>query len=400
MTMSSNRSHIYRPDANRFEMLATTLYGLEEILADEIHKLGGNSIRLGIKSVAFTGDKRLLYEANFGLRCAVRIIVPLKRFTARNEGEFYRQIKSVDWSVYFDTDSTLAVDAILKDSWLDNSLYAAQKTKDAVVDRIRADTGSRPSVDLERPDIRINVFIEGTQVTVSLDSSGVPLGKRGYRTQAGGAPLSEILAAGMILQSGWDTSTSFVDPFCGSGTIGIEAALIAANISPGLIGRDYGFTRFPDYNPDLFNEIKSAALEKVDKHRATRILCSDISKTACDIAQSNASRAGITDILEIRRSSFGKLTPPIEPGILLANPPYGERLDQAGLSDLYESIGDTLKEKYSGWKAYILTGNLQAAKKIGLRTSSKTKLYNGPIECRLLEYELYRGSRKPGKQIK
>ncbi len=381
-------------------MLATTLYGLEETLADEVTKLGGDSVRSGMKSVAFAGDKRLLYEANFGLRCAVRVLVPLKRFTARNEDEFYRQIKTVNWSVYFDGDSTLAVDAILKDSWIENSLYAAQKTKDAVVDRIRADTGSRPSVDLERPDIRINVFVEGTQVTVSLDSSGVPLGKRGYRTQAGGAPLSEVLAAGMILQSGWDTTTSFVDPFCGSGTIGIEAALIAANISPGLIGRQYGFTRFPDYDPDLFNEVKSAALEKVDKHLDNRILCADISKTACDIAQSNASRAGITDIVEIRRSSFSKLTPPTEPGTLMANPPYGERLDQADLFKLYESIGDTLKDKYAGWKAHILTGNLQAAKKIGLRTSSRTKLYNGPLECRLLRYELYQGSRKPGKQIK
>jgi len=397
--MQSRQNNRYGRQSDSFEMLATTLFGLEGVLADEIRELGGNSVTQGNRSVAFSGDRQLLYKANFCLRCAVRILIPLRKFRAQNENEFYQRIKNIRWTDYFDADSTLAVDAILKNSWLDNSLYAAQKTKDAIVDRIRADTGSRPSVDLNKPDIRINVFVDGTMVTVSLDSSGTPLGKRGYRTQSGGAPLSEVLAAGMACLSGWDGESPFVDPFCGSGTIGIEAALKAANIAPGLIGRGYAFTRFPDYDPDLFNKIRQEELAKVDKHLTTPIICSDIDKRACNIAHANASRAGISNILKLRTTPFEKLNPPDEPGTLITNPPYGERLNQADMLSLYESIGDTLKKNFSGWRAFILTGNQQAAKRVGLRTSSKTTLFNGPIECRLLEYELYRGSKKPKKRI-
>ena len=375
-------------------MLAKTLFGLEEILAAELEELGAENIKQLNRAITYRGSRELLYCSNLCLRTATRILKPLSTFTAPNEDALYKGVSRIDWTRYLNSDMGLAVDPVVSGNIFKHSLYVAQKAKDAIVDQFRGKGLKRPSVDLERPDLRINLHISGSRVTLSLDSSGDPLSRRGYRIEGGEAPLSEALAAGIVILSGWDKTTPFVDPMCGSGTLPIEAALIGANIAPGTFGRSFAFQKWNDFDNESYSLILSELKKSVNLSALTLITGSDINKTRIDEARRNSERAGLGEVIKFTVSDVSEQTPPLAPGTVIVNPPYGDRLSVADVTALYQSIGDTLKQKYDGYTAFILTGNSKAAKSIGLRTSRKIQLYNGPTECRLLRFEMYRGSRK------
>ena len=379
---------------NTFTMVAKTVFGLEEILADELKAIGAGNINPMNRSVEFTGDMAILYKANLHLRCAGRILKPILSFKASHKSKYYKEIQKLNWSDYIGLRQTFAIDAIVFNSCFDNSLYAAQLAKDAIVDQFRKDTGKRPSIDKEDPDIRINLYMNNNEVTLSLDSSNIPLHKRGYRSSGGKAPINEILAAGIIYLTGWDCQSAFFDGMCGSGTFVIEAALKARNIAPGLIRKQFGFMKWKDYNRSLFKKISANALENIKESLPVKIIGSDMNKAILKEAKSNARRAGVENDITFDTKKFEDQTPPEQPGILVINPPYGERMPLDEISQFYKMIGDCLKQKYSGYEAFILTGNMKAAKSIGLRTSRRIQLYNGPIECRLLKFDIYEGSRK------
>lgn len=384
-----------RRKAEPFRIIAKTLSGLEGVLADELRALGAADVVEMNRAVECTGDRRLLYQAHLWCRCASRILMPIAEFTIAGSDEFYGQVSEIDWAARLSPRSTLAVDAIATHATgFDNSLYVARLTKDAICDQFRDRTGHRPSVDLAHPDIRVNVHIRGNEVTVSLDASGDPLTRRGYRTDKGQAPINEVLAAGIIGLTGWGGDTPFVDAMCGSGTFVIEAAMRARRIAPGLLRERFGFENWPDSDARLFAQLRKEARRAISPETPCPIVGSDIDGKRIAQARANADRAGVTAGIRLERRPLDKQIPPPGPGTFVINPPYGERMSVQDISALYRSIGDTLKRSYGGYRAYILTSNLAAAKAIGLRTKSRTTLYNGPLECRLLEYEMYEGTRK------
>ncbi|MCH9031177.1 MAG: class I SAM-dependent RNA methyltransferase [candidate division Zixibacteria bacterium] len=377
-----------------FAMLAKTLFGLEEILAAELEELGAKDIELLNRAITYRGGRELLYRSNLCLRTATRILQPLSTFTAPNEDALYKAVSRIDWTRYLNSEMSLAIDPVVSGNIFKHSLYVAQKAKDAIVDQFRGKDLGRPSVDLECPDLRINLHIAGSRATLSLDSSGDPLSRRGYRIEGGEAPLSEALAAGIVILSAWDKTTPFVDPMCGSGTLPIEAALIGANIAPGTLGRSFAFQKWNGFDSELYNSILSELKKSVNLSALPVIVGSDINKTRIDEARRNSARAGLEEVIKFTVSDLAKQTPPSAPGTMIVNPPYGDRLSDSDVTALYQLIGDTLKQKYDGYTAFVLTGNSMAAKSIGLRTSRKIKLFNGPTECRLLRFEMYKGSRK------
>jgi len=377
-----------------FRLIAKTLFGLEEVLAAEISKIGGRNIRTMVRSVEFDADERMLYRANLWCRTATRILMPISTFKVMGDKDLYRGVSRIDWLTYLKPGSTLAVDPMVSHSVFNNSQYVAQKTKDAIVDQIRRKTGKRPSVDLKNPDLRINLHIHEDKATLSLDSSGEPLHRRGYRIVGGPAPLNESLAAGIIYLTGWNGASCLIDPMCGSGTFIIEAALMARNIAPGLIRKDFGFLRWHSFSEELFQKEVKLAKKKINPPSGIIMAGFDISKKSIEVARENASRAGIGDDVSFAKMEMANVKPSFESGVVILNPPYGERLSIEDTNSLYAMIGDTLKQRFDGFEAFIFTGNMGAIKKIGLRASLRIKLYNGPIECRLLKYQLYRGSKK------
>ena len=380
-----------------FNIIATTLAGLEEMLAEELRDLDMEFVKVGNRAVTCSGNLRQLYEANLWCRTAIRILKPIRNFKARNERDLYEQVQKTNWSEYLDLDQTFAIDAVVSHSTFEHSLFVAQLTKDAIVDQFRKKTGERPSVDRIRPDLRINLHMHENMVTLSLDSSGDSLHRRGYRLQTNVAPLNEVLAAGIIALSGWDKKSTFIDPMCGSGTFLIEAALMAQNIAPGLFRRDpFGFEKWKDYNEQLFEMVWNTAEAKEKKTPQAEIIGYDIDPDYIEAARTNIANAGLQDVIRIEEADFFKTEAPAQQGVLVMNPPYNERIQSDDINLLYKNIGDTLKNNYQGFDAFVFTGNLEAAKSIGLRTSRRTPLYNGPIDCRLLKYELYRGSRRSG----
>ncbi len=379
---------------SRHSLIATTLYGLEEVLGEELTELGAEDVVPENGAVRFSGDKHLMYRANLQCRTAIRILQPVREFSCRDENELYRETIRIDWGRYLDYKMTLAVDVVVRKSAINNSMYAAQKCKDAIVDRIRDRTGKRPSVDIANPDLRLNLFINENRAVLSLDSSGESLHRRGYRLEGGKAPLNEILAAGIIRLSGWRGAGILLDPMCGSGTILIEAALMAADKAPGLIRKGYGFERWKDFDGRLYLDIVQELKSREKPVKEGLIFGSDKSGRVLEEAHGNARRAGMGSIIKFAHKRFQSSRPPASEGTIIMNPPYGERIKSSDLRQLYREIGDTLKTVYEGYTAWIFTGNLGAAKSIGLRTSRRVKLFNGPIECRLLKYEIYPGSRK------
>lgn len=379
-----------------FEIIATTLFGLEEVLASELNDLGATDIEILSRAVKYSGDQSLLYKSNLHLRTAVKVLVPIATFIANNEQELYDNIKKIRWDNYMNYKKTFAIDGSCHGEVFTHSMYVALKSKDAIADQFREKFNIRPSVNIDTPDLRIGVHIVENQVTVSLDSSGSSLGKRGYRLHQTLAPINEVLAAGIILLTDWDKQSDFIDPMCGSGTFPIEAALMANNIPAGNL-RHFGFETWNDFDASAWNEIKMEAEAKIKTFKG-KIIATDIDKKAIEIAVPNAHRAGVMKNITFENIDFLESAHDRGQGLVIMNPPYGERLQVNEIIPFYQNIGSRLKHFYPGCDAWIISGNYDALKYFGLKPSKKIKLFNGPIECRLQKYELYQGSKKQAKQ--
>jgi putative N6-adenine-specific DNA methylase len=378
---------------NKFKMLAKTLYGFEEILAKELQALGASAIVIGNRNVTFEGDTGFMYKANLCLRTAIKIIKPIHHFTVRNEDDLYRKLYEMDWESYLALDQTFAIDATMHSDQFTHSLYVSQKTKDAIVDKFRQTHGKRPDVDIKEPHMRINVHIHKDQCTISLDTSGASLHHRGYRTATNIAPINEVLAAGLLLLSGWDGQSDFMDPMCGSGTFLTEAAMIACNIPANINRKGFAFEKWPDFDNALYRTIVDASLKKTREFHH-KIIGYDKAPSAVRKAQDNVEEANLTDWIEIERKNFFKSEKVTQgPLHMVFNPPYGERLN-LDMEEFYKAIGDTLKQAYPGTHAWFITSNLPALKFVGLRPSRKIKVYNSHLESRLVYYQMYEGSKK------
>jgi len=375
-----------------FKLIAKTLQSFEELLAKELHEIGARNIRIRKRAVEFEGDLEILYKANLYTRTAVRILKPIHHFYARSEEEFYHRIKEMDWDEYLTVNKTFAINAVVNSQTFTHSQYMALKAKDAIADRFREKEGTRPSVDVENPSLRINIHISDNDCNVLLDSSNVSLHKRGYRERSHLAPLNEVLAAGMIMLTGWDGQKDLVDPMCGSATILIEGALIATNTPPGL-NRSFGFQKWPDFDKQLWEDIRERA--KAETHPIDiNIMGSDIDGRVLDVARNNITEAGMDEWIRVAKKPFDESVPKQANGCLITNPPYDERLKIEDVEAFYKSLGDHLKQHYQGFEAWILSSNKSALKRFGLKTSKRLTLYNGPLECKYHQYELYAGSKK------
>ncbi|MBN2615628.1 MAG: RNA methyltransferase [Bacteroidales bacterium] len=379
------------------DLTAKTFSGMEDVLAGELSALGAKDITTGKRVVFFRGDQSMIYKANYQCRTALRILKPIGVFTVRDENELYEKVQHIDWPSFFTLKQTFVISASVFNSKMTHSQYVAQKTKDAIVDQFRNKFGRRPNVDKDNPTLSIDVHINGDQCTLSLDSSGPSLHKRGYRTEVDKAPLNEALAAGLIQLSGWDKNGDFMDPMCGSGTLPIEAAMYAMNIPAGYYRKHFAFQNWPDFDEELWKQVKQEADEQIIEHDFP-IYGSDQSYKAFRIAQSNVKSAQLHKDITVINKPFEKMNPESGKGILLFNPPYGERLKENDIISLYKHIGDVLKTKFKGYEAWIITSNLEAAKFIGLKPTKKITVYNGPLESRFLKFEIYAGSKKAAKQ--
>ena len=385
-------------------MLAKTFKGLEEVLAQELIELGANDVQLERRAVSFRGDKALLYRANFCLRTAIRILVPVKSDRLKVKGErlkpedqIYEMAKSVDWSRFMTVDNTFVIDATVYSEFFHNSLFVTYRVKDAIVDYWNEKSGKRPSVNAENPDIRINLHIGNDHVTLSLDSSGESLHKRGYRVATTEAPINEVLAAGMLRMAGWHGQSDFYDPMCGSGTLLIEAALMARNIAPGVFRKEFAFEHWPDFDADLWNDIyNDDSHEREFEHR---IYGSDASFYAIQQATKNVKSAGVQKDIELKQVRLEELKElKAEGGLVMMNPPYGERLkSNKEMEDLYGAIGTALKHQFTGATAWIISSNAEAMKRIGLKPSKKYRLLNGELDCQFNQYELFQGKRNEAR---
>ncbi len=374
----------------RRRYFATTSKGLEEILAGEIADLGGEEISVAAGGVGFSGNAALGYRANLWLRTANRVLLQLSEFPAVTPDDLYEGASTVPWPEMFSVGRTIAVDATARDSGIAHSHFAAQKTKDAVVDRFRAAVGSRPDVDPAAADVRINVRLVRDACTLSLDLSGESLNRRGYRAEPGEASLRETLAAGMILLTGWDGRVPLVDPACGAGTIPIEAALIATGTAPGLLRKEFSFQKLADFDRKAWDALLSEARGRPGGKWRGWIEGSDISRAAIRGARENAARAGVGGRIALEVRDVRDLAPAGPPGIILCNPPYGVRMSAGtGGDSFYRAMGEAFKKRCRGWTAYLLSGNPDATKELKLKASRRIPLMNGPIDCRLLKYELY-----------
>lgn len=378
---------------DKFKLIGKTLAGLEEILAAELTALGAEDVELLKRAVSFSADQELMYKANLWCRTALRFLKPIAFFKAVTNEDLYENVFNYPWEKVFNTEQTFVIDAVVSNSEFTHSQFVAQKAKDAIADRFREKFKRRPSVDLQAPDIRINIHIYKDDCTLSLDSSGESLHKRGYRLLTNEAPMSEVLAAGLILLSGWDRKSNFVDPMCGSGTIACEAAMIARNIAPARYRKNWGFEHWRDFDVKLWKRIKAEVASHEVPYNGT-ILASDISEKAIGIARINARSAGLSDTIRISRNAFADLVPPPAPGVLVTNPPYGERIKEEDIIALYKSIGDILKRKYTGYDAWMISSDINALKFVGLKPSRKIPVFNGPLECRFVKFSMYGGSKK------
>ncbi len=383
-----------RKQRTDFAMTATTMAGLEDILAKELLEMGCHHVKPGIRAVHFSGDLGTMYKVNFRSRLAIRVLKPIKNFIANSEEVFYRLALTYPWEELLPPGSTFAVHAVLHSETFTHSGFMALKCKDAIVDRIREKRGERPNVDVESPDVAINVHINGHDCTLSLDSTGTTLHKRGYREITGQAPLNEVLAAGMVELSGWDPNTPFIDGMCGSGTLAIEAAIKALQIPPGVFRKEpYGFESWPDFDPELMDGIIEASMKRI-LDRKVDILASDMHANTISKARKNIHHAELGDDIRTQIIEFTELDPPPGTGTVILNPPYGERMHKEDIDGLYKRLGDTFKQKYKGYTCFILTSNLEALKAVGLRTTSRTILFNGALECRFARYDIFAGSLK------
>lgn len=376
-----------------FKMVAKTFFGFEETLEKELQLLGAMNVKQGTRMVSFEGDKGFMYKANLACRTALKILVPIQQFAVYNEGNLYKGVQSIDWSKYISANQSFVIDSTVFSDAFNNSLFVSLKAKDAIVDQFREKSGKRPDVDKDFPDLRINVHIQQDLCTVSLDSSGASLHQRGYKTATNIAPINEVLAAGMLLMSGWDGRTDFMDPMCGSGTLLTEAAMIACNIPANINRKEFAFERWSDWDAELFDKIQESLLKKVREFHYT-IKGYDKAPSAVLKAKDNVRNANLEEYITIEEANFFDSQKETEgPLHMVFNPPYGERLD-INMERFYREIGDTLKQGYPGTEAWFITANIEALKFVGLRPSRKIKLFNGKLETRFAKYELYAGSKK------
>ncbi|MBE6288177.1 MAG: RNA methyltransferase [Mediterranea massiliensis] len=378
-----------------FEMIAKTFQGLEEILAGELTSLGANDVQIGRRMVSFTGDKELMYRANFCLRTAIRILKPIKHFEATNADEVYEAIKTLEWEQYLTINKTFAVEPTVFSNEFRHSKFVAYKVKDAIVDYFMEKSGQRPGVRVNNPDVLLNIHIAETHCTLSLDSSGESLHRRGYRQEAVEAPLNEVLAAGMILMTGWRGECDLIDPMCGSGTIPIEAALIAKNIAPGIFRKEFAFEKWNDFDADLLDAIYNDDSNERDFQH--KIYGYDNNPMAHEIATRNVKAAGLTRDITLKIQPFQQFEKPASKSIIITNPPYGERISTDNLLGLYQMIGERLKHTMAGSQAWVLSYRDECFDQIGLKATQRIPLMNGALECQFRQYEIFDGKYKAFK---
>ncbi len=376
------------------QFVAKTLFGLENVLAQELEELGAQNVQKASRAVNFTGDKTLMYKANLHLRSAIRILAYLGEGKATNEDELYQLAFDYPWETIFSVGSTFAIDGVVSSRNFNHSKYVALKVKDAIADRFRKVAGGRrPNVDFKSPEYHLNVHIRGDKVTFFADSSSAPLFKRGYKIDVNAAPLNEVLAAGMIMLSGWDKKQPFLDPMCGSGTLLAEAGMMAANIAPNIYRKSFGFQNWSNYENSVWRDLIREAKAQVIPIEA-ELFGADVSRKNMAIAKRNLENIQLIDKIQFQVRAFEKTAKPAEEGVLIMNPPYGERLEKDSIIDLYGQFGDTFKNNYHGWKAWVISSNVEAMEAIGLRTDKRHTLYNGSLECRYNCYTIYEGSKR------
>ncbi|MBL7886042.1 MAG: class I SAM-dependent RNA methyltransferase [Flavobacterium sp.] len=381
-----------------FKMIAKTFFGFEEILAKELQLLGAQEVEIGTRAVSFKGDKGFMYKANLSLRTALKILKPIYHFRVFNDQSLYKGIQGIDWSKYLEANQTFVIDSTIHSDHFKHSQFVSQKAKDAIVDQFREKTGQRPSIDKDFPDLRINIHIDRDQCSVSLDTSGASLHQRGYRVLTNIAPINEVLAAGMLLLSGWNGESDFLDPMCGSGTILAEAAMIACNIPANINRKEFAFEKWNDWDNDLFDQIIDSLMKRTRDFRYT-ITGYDKAPSAVSKAIDNIRNANLDEFVTIEQKNFFDTKKETSrPLHMVFNPPYGERLD-IDLERFYREMGDTMKQNYPGTHTWFITANLEALKFVGLKPSRKIKLFNGSLEARFVKYEMYEGSKRTKFQV-
>ena len=374
-----------------YKMVATTLFGLETILAEELKQIKAQKVEIGNRCVLFYGDEKLMYLANLKLSTALKILKPISNFKATKEKALYFHMSKINWTEILDVSKTFSITSTVNSNYFKHSNYVAHIAKDAIVDQFRKKTNERPSINIKNPDININIHISNNHCDISLNSSGQSLHKRGYRLQTFTAPLNEVLAAGIIKLSDWNSSLDFINPMCGSGTMLIEAALMATNRAPNLFRESFNFQNWKNYSKKLYDEIK-IDLQKQEKKCNIRIYGSDISASALSIARQHIEHMKLDHIIKIEGSNFFKTADVKKNSTIFINPPYGKRIELK--KDYYKEIGNTLKQMYTGTSAWMISSEMAALKTVGLKTSKKIKLFNGSLECKLVKYDLYEGSKK------
>ncbi len=375
-----------------FPLIAKTISGLEDVLARELETLGATGIMKLNRAVSFTGDTELMYKVNFSCRTALRVLKPLFHFEILEQKDLYEKIYEFPWEDYLDAEHSLAIDAVISYTVFTNSQFVAQKSKDAIVDRLRDKLGTRPSVDLENPDLKVNVHLFKDSCTVALDSSGQSLHRRGYRKSTGPAPINEVLAAGLIKLSEWDTVTPLFDPMCGSGTLLIEAAMLAKNMPAGYFREAWGFMKWRDFDATLWAKVKEDSQTNISG-LSVRMHGSDRAERAIESARENLRFTNLFEEISLETRSFEDTAPPFEKGFIISNPPYDERLEIEDSLVFYKMIGDTFKRKYAGYTAWLISSDLETIKFIGLRPSRKIPVFNGPLECRFIKFDLFAGKK-------
>ena len=376
-----------------FPLIAKTIAGLEDVLVRELEALGATGVMKLNRAVSFSGDTEMMYRANYACRTALRILKPLFHFEIQEQKDLYDKIYEFPWEEYLDESHSLAIDAVISYTVFTNSQFVAQRSKDAIVDRFRDKLGKRPSVDLENPDLKLNVHLFKDSCTVALDSSGQSLHRRGYRKSTGPAPINEVLAAGLVKLSEWDAVTPLYDPMCGSGTLLIEAAMLAKNMPAGYFREEWGFMKWKDFDAALWNKVKEKANALISELRL-QMHGSDRSDRAIDSARENLRFTNLYEDITLEINSFEDSKPPFEKGFIITNPPYDERLQIEDSLAFYKMIGDTLKRKYAGYTAWLISSDIETIKFIGLRPSRRIPVFNGPLECRFVKFDLFAGKKK------
>ncbi len=382
-----------------FKMVATTLQGLEEVLSNELKQLGAQDVKTGIRMVEFVGDEGFMYKANLYLRSAIRILKPIIKFKVRNEEDLYKNLLKIRWEKYLEVTGTFATKGTNQFKGLtDNTHYLALKTKDAIADYFMAKYESRPDVDIKHPDLKVNVHIDRNGVaTISLDSSGDSLHKRGYRLNTNLAPINEVLAAGLVLLSGYTGEENFIDPMCGSATILIEATMIACNIPANINRKEFAFEKWKDFDEELFFAIQDSLIKKIRDPKC-KIMGFDKAPSAVRKANENIENANLEEFIGVHHINFFNSSKEVfGPTTILFNPPYGERLKLDDVEGFYRNIGNTLKHHYHDSSAWFITSDIEALKHVGLKTSRRIAIKNSDLDCKFVKYEIYAGSKKAKK---